>query len=152
MELIRSFEPTEMAAALESWGWIGLGDKAARFASAFGDVFLEDAEGWWHLDVLDGTLASPWTTPEAMRAEFSTPEGAQRYLRSALASEVEARGIALGAGEVFDFVTPPVLGGSLSVDNLRATSFVVTVSLLGQIHDQVRRFPPGTRISGVSIG
>jgi hypothetical protein len=40
---------------LESWGWIGIGDKSPAFTSPFGDVFFRSSDGFWWLDTLEGT-------------------------------------------------------------------------------------------------
>jgi hypothetical protein len=48
MELTKQFGEEQYAAALESWSWLDLQGKTPRFASLFGNVFLEDADGaWW---------------------------------------------------------------------------------------------------------
>jgi hypothetical protein len=63
----------------------------------------------------------------------------------------QGKGVILGANEVYDLVTPPILGGSFDLGNVTAADFVVKVNLAGQLHDQLRRLPPGTKISGVSF-
>lgn len=47
---------------------------------------------------------------------------------------------------------PLFLGGSAEIADLELMSLVVTVSLTGQLWDQVKDLPPGTPISGVSLG
>jgi hypothetical protein len=63
----------------------------------------------------------------------------------------EVVGMTLGPDEVYDFTPPPVLGGPLKVENITKMNFVVALNIAGQIHDQVRGLPPGTKISGVTI-
>ena len=65
--------PQEFEQALESWAWIGLGDKQPVFASLFGDVFFEADDGVWYLDQLEGTLTREW---ESRAASHSSQEGA----------------------------------------------------------------------------
>jgi hypothetical protein len=36
--------------------------------------------------------------------------------------------------------------------NVRKMDFVVALNLGGQLHDQIRHLPPGTKIKGVKIG
>jgi hypothetical protein len=38
----------------------------------------------------------------------------------------------LGPAEVYDFVQPPILGGSVAPDNLRPNDFVVAINIAGQ--------------------
>jgi hypothetical protein len=53
---------------------------------------------------------------------------------------------------VFDFAVAPVLGGSFGTDNIVVLDFVVKLTLTGQLHDQIRRLPPGTKITGIEVG
>ena len=46
---------------------------------------------------------------------------------------------------------PLVLGGEAAVENLEASDFVVTMHIRGQIHDQIRGLPPGTKITGFNV-
>jgi hypothetical protein len=46
---------------------------------------------------------------------------------------------------------PPILGGPIAVDAIEAIDFVVGLHLLGQLHEQVTRLPPGTQISGFTM-
>jgi hypothetical protein len=56
------------------------------------------------------------------------------------------------AAEVYDFTLPPGLGGKMEPANVRKMDFVVALNLGGQLHDQIRHLPPGTKIKGVKIG
>lgn len=51
----------------------------------------------------------------------------------------------------FSFITPLCLGGEDSVDNLEASDPVVTVSLLGQIHDRIRDLPEGAPLTDFKL-
>jgi hypothetical protein len=52
---------------------------------------------------------------------------------------------------VCNFRVPPVLGGALEVGNVGTIELVVGRSIAGQLHDQIRGLPPGTRISGFTV-
>jgi hypothetical protein len=47
---------------------------------------------------------------------------------------------------------PLFLGGSTKIADLEVSSLVVAVSMAGQMWEQVKHLPPGTPISGVSLG
>jgi hypothetical protein len=149
--LTKTFSAEQYEAALESWPWIGLHGKTPVLSSLFGDLFLQDRDGYWFLDTMEGILTHIWANRDAVQAELDTPEGQDRYLLGGLAVAAERRGVILGANEVYDLVTPPILGGSFDLGSVTATDFVVKVNLAGQLHDQLRRLPPGTKISGVSF-
>jgi hypothetical protein len=151
MEATRTFSPDQFARALESWQWIGLASKVALFASPFGDVFFQADDGLWWLDTLQGTLTRPWNTAEALNADLATTDGQDQYLLLGLAIAAEQRGIIPAANQVYAFTVPPALGGALDIDNIETIDFVVGMHIAGQIHDQVRNLPPGTRISGITI-
>ena len=152
MQLTKTFAQESYSAALESWSWLPLADKVPVLATVFGDVFLQDVEGYWFLDSVEGKLAKVASTAEELKAILSTPEGHDRFLLAGLAHAAEGRGMQLQPSEVFDFTKPPILGGQLEIGNLAPNDFVVSLNIAGQIHDQVRKLPPGTRISNIKIG
>lgn len=151
MRLTTSFSAEQYAAGMESWTWLDFTGKRPIGASLFGDVFLAADDGCWFLDSLEGTLSRPWSDRAAMLADLSTPAGRTRYLFAELAVLAVSRGLVLSEAQVYDFTQPPVLGGSMELDNLQVLDFVVALNLAGQVHDQVRGLPPGTRISGITI-
>ena len=52
VDLTRSFSPEQFNRALESWDWIGIGDRRPVFTSPFGDVFFQTRHGFWWFDTL----------------------------------------------------------------------------------------------------
>jgi len=151
VDLIRNFSQDEFSRALESWDWIGIGDKSPLFTSPFGDVFFRAADGFWWLDTLEATLTRPWTTGEELKATLNIPEGQDQYLLAGLAASAERQGIVPNTGQVYGFKIPPVLSGATNLSNVEVIDFVVSLNLLGQLHKQVRDLPPGTQISGFTL-
>jgi hypothetical protein len=43
------------------------------------------------------------------------------------------------------------LGGEISLENIQVMDFVTAVNIAGQIHQQIRDLPPGTRIEDVKV-
>ena len=108
MELTRSFSADQFARALESWDWAGIGGKQPLFTSPFGDVFFQAQDGFWFLDLLEGTLTRPWPDADALQADLNTAEGQDRYLMAGLAFAAERQGIIPSARQVLSFtVVPP---------------------------------------------
>lgn len=151
MELIRRFSDEQYAQGLESWGFLPIANKHAEFTSPFGDIFFSDAEGWWFLDLLDGTLTRNWATGAELQGALNTSEGRDKFVMAGLAAAAEARGIIPSATEVYDFTVAPVLGGPVDVDNVTVFDFVLTLDIAGQLHRQVRELPPGTTVSGITL-
>lgn len=110
-------------------------------------MLLRAPDGFWWLDILEGTLTRPWTDTDAVRAAFADVEGQDSYLLAGLAHAAERRGLTLTADQVYDFQQPPILGGELIPDNIGVIDFVVGLNIAGQIHEQVRDLPPGTPIT-----
>src|SRR5689334_11555383 len=78
MELTRSFSADQFARALGSWDWVDIQGKQPLFTSPFGDVFFQAQDGFWFLDLLEGTLTRPWPDADALRAELDTAVGQDR--------------------------------------------------------------------------
>lgn len=152
MLLTKTFTPEIYARALESWSWIGVENKVPVLASLFGDVFLQDRQGYWFLDSVEGTLTMVATTSAELHAQLdTTSEGQDRFLLGGLAMSAERLGILLQPNEVYDFKIPPVLGGKIGIDNIVKMDFVVSLNIAGQLHNQVRDLPPGTKIKGIQL-
>jgi hypothetical protein len=151
MDVIRRFSPEAYGRALESWAWVDLFGKEPRFTSPFGDVFLEGTDGWWFLDTLEGTLTRRWDTAEACHAELNTIEGQEQFLLVGLAEAADAAGVVPGEDEVYSFTRPPVLGGEMEPANIELLDFIVSVNLLGQIHEQVKDLPPGAHVAEIHL-
>lgn len=146
MHLIREFTPDAYEFALSSWTWIGVEHKAPRFASAFGDMFLESVEGWWFLDTVEGTLELCWADMETMFAELETAEGRAEYLLEETFHLALNQGLELAQDEVFAFLPPPAVTGTMSVDTLAPLRFAIAANLAGRIHGELRGVAPDRRV------
>lgn len=154
MEMIRRFSMDTYVAALESWDWLdGLAGMTPVLTNAFGDVFLQAPDGSYSfLDTVDGRLDRIWDDAAALQSDINTPAAQDTYLMLGLALAGEELGLAPTDDQVLSFKVPPVLGGAVSAENLEITDFVVSINIAGQIHGAVRQLPPGTPISGATIG
>lgn len=149
--LTKSFSEADFDRALESWSWLDLQNKTPIFTSLFGDVFFASPDGFWFLDSLEGTLTRSWSSRDEIQADLDSESGQDQYLLGGLAMAVEQGGIRLGPSQIYDFVIPPKLGGSFSVENVAAAEFVVAMNIAGQLLQQVKDLPPGTPITGFAI-
>lgn len=152
MQLIRRFASAAFAVALESWAWLpDLQGKLPRFASAFGDVFLQSEDGFWFLDTVDGTLTRRWTDGSALQAAINDPATRDVFLMPGLVAAANELGLVPSDTEILSFKVSPVLGGTMDAENLEVADFVVALGISGQLHQQVKDLPPGTQITGVNI-
>jgi len=58
---------------------------------------------------------------------------------------------ALAPSQLYSFKKPPVLGGEYVLNNFEPISIEVHFSLLGRVHEQVRKLPPDIKIAGVQL-
>jgi hypothetical protein len=137
MKLLRTFPKDAFEFGLASWQWLGLREQTPRFATCFGDIFLESLDGWWFLDTVEGTLELRWTSAVTMYAELESAEGRATYLMDDLVRDARSRGIHLGEEDVYVFNPHPALGGELGVNSLGTMRFELAVNWVGQMHDQV---------------
>lgn len=150
-QLTKNFSPDVYTRALESWAWLDLTHKTPFATSLFGDVFFVSHDGYWFLDQLEGSLSKVATTRDDLLTVWGSPEGQDHYLLGGLAHSAAVRGLSLKDSEVYTFEIPPILGGKRDLANVRVMDFVVALNIAGQSHDQVRKLPPGTEISGFEV-
>ncbi|TMC81424.1 MAG: hypothetical protein E6I61_14905 [Chloroflexi bacterium] len=151
MELTKTFAPEAYSSALESWSWLDIATKVPVLATLFGDVFFQDAGGYWFLDTIEGSLGKVAGTRDELQAKLDTPEGQDQYLLGGLAMALDRDGLQLQPEQVYDFKVPPKLGGTFEPSNITVMDFVVSVNIAGQLHDQIRNVPPGTKIKGIKV-
>jgi hypothetical protein len=143
---------TEIRQALDGWTWIGLDGLTVVAISAFGDIFLRSPDRAIHmLDTLEGKLKRVAASLANFAAQLQEPTIRDDWLLSGLVNAAQTRGMLLEPGECYDFRVAPVIGGKMDLDSMHKLSFVVKVHLAGQLHQQVKDLPPGTRISGFTI-
>jgi hypothetical protein len=151
-ELLAGGPPEELAALLAEWRWLPIERMRAVAVSRFGDLVLVDEKGAVHLlDTIAGGLRFLAQKPAAFEAVAGTAEGMASWFRAELVEDCRRAGIVAEHGECFSLRVPLVLGGQLAVTNVEVCDLRVHHALASQIADQVRRLPPGTRISGVEI-
>lgn len=149
VHLIREFAPDAYEFALSSWSWIGTGDKTPRFASCFGDMFLESLDGWWFLDTVEGTLERRWSTMDDMFADLEGEEGRAEYLLEETLNAALGQGLRLDDDEVFAFLPPPAVTGTMSVDSLAPLRFAIAANLAGRIHGELNGVQPDAGASAL---
>ena len=134
------------------WQWIFPAPPAPLLLTALGDLFVT-IDGTVHfLDTMRGKL----TYAAASRQEFKTavddPERMWEWFHPDLVLEFRTHAAPLKRGEVFSPVIPPALGGTLEPANFWPTPWTAHLHTMGQIHEQIRHFPPGTRIDRFIVG
>lgn len=137
---------------LSEWRWL-LGDSMELLlVSSLGDMFLADGDGRVHwLDAGAGMLEPVAESPAQFKELMQQRENANQWFVPQLVGDLLTGGKQLASGECFSYKVPPILGGKLEAANLEPADLSVHFSILGQIHQQVKDLPPGTRLSDVKI-
>jgi len=143
--------PEDIVRALESWHWLPISGKSVLRVTAFGDFFLQDQDGIWFLDTLEGKVSKICDSEVDLNVLLGTEEGQDHYLFAGFVERAVSEGMTLAAGQCYDFKLNPVVGGTIAYDNVGVSSFVVAVNLGGQLHDKVRHMAPGTKITGFKM-
>ncbi len=114
----------------------------------FGDWFFEDEGGRVvFLDSIAAQLSEIAPSRETFLAERETLENLDQWYMADLALLCWDHGLRPGPSECLSFKLPPVLSGSLEVDNVEVCDLMVHESVLAQIHRGVKDLPDGTVIN-----
>lgn len=138
--------------ALDGWKWLPIRNLSAIAVSAFGEVFFRDPVGAIHqIDTIEGKLSKVSNSFPELATMLQGAEARDNLLLGGLVIGARSRGLTLEPGECYDFRIAPILGGQMNVDEMQKLSFVVKLHVAGQLHEQVKDLPPGTRINKVTM-
>ncbi len=140
-------------AVLDDWRWL-VGPKVQLWrVTKAGDALLRDPQdGSIHfLDVMSGKVEQIAADQAAFESAVASGDNADRWLMPEIVDGQSALGMSPGANECLSFKHPPVLGGQIDPDNFEACSILVHFSIAGQLHQQVKDLPPGTKIGEIKI-
>lgn len=143
-------KPSE-ADLLSAWNWLFKDQTySVHQITSMGDMFLIAPDGTLHfLDTIEGQLVPFAANLDAYTDLLQDRHVRQRYLATALVRDLVASGVVLQAGQCYSPDHPPILGGTLDQSNMRPVDVVVHMSIMGQIHKQLRDLPPGTPITDI---
>jgi hypothetical protein len=151
LELIKRFPKESYEKALLSWRWLVPDEAVPLVASSFGDIFFAFRGMIFYLDLVNGTFDLIAKTVDELDKILTSKSGQENLLMATLSFAKQKSGSKLGAMDVFDFKVTPKLGGELSLENIQFMEFISTVHVAGQIHQQIKDLPPGTKITDVNI-
>jgi hypothetical protein len=138
---------------LEDWEWLLRKPHELVAMNSFGDMFLKDDCGRVYLlEVAFGGVTKVADSTSELEQLVLAKENRSRWFHLDMLTQLEQAGLKLSPGECFGVKVPLVLGGAWELANIAVGSIAVHVSLMGQIHQQVKDLAPGTKITGVTIG
>lgn len=131
---------------ISSWRWLVPETASPLLLAALGDVFLELQQQVHFLDTEAGSLVKVADSRKEWKEAMQSPERLTEWLQPDRVSRLREHGLGLGPGEVYSPLVPAVLGGSRGPENRTNAPWRNHLNVLGQVHDQVRRLPDGSRI------
>jgi len=122
------------------------------FVSRFGDPFIVLDDGSVALlDVGRGAFERLAASREEFIARIEDVANADSWLLLPLVERCVAAGIVLGPDQCYGYKVPPMLGGEYAASNIEPTTLETHYALLGQVWDQVKDLPPGTKVAGIQV-
>jgi hypothetical protein len=147
-----SLDGIDGARLLHDWQWLLSGSLRLLAITRMGDAFVEKADGEViFLDTLEGALKHAATNQNAFFKLLKAGELDPTWFIPNMVALLEAQSEHLAPGQCYCYKIPPILGGSLEAANVKVISAMVHFSIMGQLHEQTRHLPPGTKISQFKI-
>jgi hypothetical protein len=147
--LIVTFDAANGDAILADWRWL-VGDSVELFlVSSLGDLFLKDTQGrivW--LEVGAARQAIVAESGDEFKQLMQQPSHAEDWFLPHLVGDLIQSGKQLGPGQCYSYQLPPLLGGTMELDNFEPADLLAHCSMFGQIAQQTQNLPEGTRIDG----
>lgn len=150
--LVLDAPAAKVAEALPAWAWLKPPRAPVALVSRFGDLFFETADGVVMLDTLEGALRVVASGRDAFLQAIQDETYRDELLSDVWVQAAGRQGLHLDDGECLDWAVPPVLGGECAIETIKKTLLTVKLDVLGQLHRQIQALPPGTPITGVTLG
>jgi hypothetical protein len=149
-DLIVPLDGVDLQALLEFWRWLIPVSLRPLFATALGDLFLQDEEGavWW-LDVGAGTLETIAANNDQFQDSLRDSEKVSYWFGERFVDDLRASGLTLKPGECYSYLMPPITGGRYEPGNFRIHDVVTHFQVWGPIHESLKDIPDGTTIEFV---
>lgn len=137
---------------LSDWRWLVQSSYTPVLMTAFGDLFLRDEAGHIHfLDLMAGDFKQVAISQEEFDRLCEDREQRRSWFIGFLLMELRKLHGNLAAGECYSCKIPLSLGGQLDADNFERIDLQTHYSVLGQLHQQTKHLPPGTKIDSIKI-
>ena len=137
---------------LDDWKWLVPSTATVWLMNRFAELVLvlEDG-GVSYLETSAGALRTIARDGEEFIVRIDEGNNANDWLMIPLVDHCVAAGMILGANQCYGFKTAPTLGGQYEIANIERSDISVYLPLMGQIHEQIKDLPDGTRIEHVVI-
>ncbi len=151
-DLIVKFDEHSSDRLIHDWTWLLGSNKTPIMVSSIGDLFLKDTNDkvFW-LNTGDGKLTEVADGIKTFKEKLQDQDVVNDWFLVDLISMLKADGNNLKPGQVYSYKKLIVLGGDYSPENFVPTAIAVHFSFTGQIHQQIKDLPAGTKINSVKF-
>jgi hypothetical protein len=137
---------------LREWRWRVPKDYTPIQMTKFGDWFFTDPREHVHmLDLIEGTLQEVAPSIAAYNDLKNTPEKQNEWFLDGLVFRCAESRILLDPSQCYGWQVHPLLGGKLTIENIKVYSLRVYQSLMGQIFRQYQNHKPGDPLPPLKI-
>jgi hypothetical protein len=150
--LIKDINNIDVEDIVSSWTWCLKDLNNVVLVSAIGDMFLvgEDKQIFW-LDTSAASVTRIANTITEFERLLTIEENIEQWFLASAVEELIQNGKSLKENEVFSFKILPTLGGAYSADNMEVTDISVHFNITGQLQEQIKDLPPGTKIGKINL-
>jgi len=147
-ELTKEIEKIDVDDILSCWQWLLADMKVVITISVLGDLFLlgQDQAIYW-LQTDSGDLTKVADNLQQYQNYLSDDEKLDNWFLPLLVEKLIVAGKTLKENEVYSYKKIPVIGGEYSVDNIEPTDMSVHFAFSGQICEQIKDLPDGTKVN-----
>ena len=152
MDYLIDLEGKDWEALLLDWRFLLPRSLSVWLVNRVGAVFAVFEDGSVHmLDVGRGSLERVADDCEQFVTRLDQDDHANTWMMVSLVNACVKAGMKIGRNQCYGFKIPPMLGGSYELDNLRPTDLSAHYHLLGEIYEQIRDLPRGTKVKRIEI-
>lgn len=147
-QLTKDITNIDVEDILSCWGWKVSDMKAVALMSVLGDLFLvgqDDVVYWLQTD--SGELSKVAENLLQFEQYLNDEDKVDNWFLPLLVEKLIASGKILKENEVYSYKTLPAIGGEYSVENIDPTDMSVHFAFTGQICEQIKDLPDGTKVS-----
>ena len=150
MDYLIDTEDKDWEELLSAWRFLLPKTFNVWLVNRVGDVFAVFEDGSVHmLDVGRGTLERVADNCDQFVTRIDQDDHANTWMMVSLVNACVKAAIKLGPNQCYGFKIPPMLGGSYEVDNMEPTDLSVHYGLLGEICEQTKDLPRGTKVKRI---
>ena len=147
-QLTKDITNIDMEDILSCWQWRISEMKAVAVMSSLGDLFLvgkDDAVYWLQTD--SGDLTKVAANLELFELYRNEEDKIDNWFLPLLVEKLISAGKTLKENEVYSYIINPVLGGEYLIENIKPTDMSVHFAFSGQICEQIKDLPDGTKVN-----